>query len=149
MQQITLPTIQTSRKPQASAINNSTNQINNKLIKHLKPELKRLLHFFFKKLTFTLQTRKLKKQLCFTKPVNQNILTARYRTLSFKSCLSNFLKRLQLTALATRKNQTRNSPSNKRVQKNRRANDNRFILFETIKMWISQGPSHHRNLSCC
>ena len=39
-------------------------QINNKLIKHLKPGLKKLLHFFFicvTVLAFTLQTRKLKK----------------------------------------------------------------------------------------
>lgn len=139
MQSIKSSTIQTSRKLQASAINKSKNQINNKLSKHLKSVLKRLLHFFFKRLTFTLQTEKLKKLLCFIKLVNQNILVARYRTLSFKSYHSNFLIRLQLTALATGKNQTRNSPSNKIVKKNRSTNDNLFILFETIKYGSHKG----------
>ena len=118
-------------------------RINNKLIKHLKPALINLLHFFLNLcINFGVHPSswKIAKIIMLHKAGKPEDLVGSYRPLSLTSCLGKLLEK------AVADNISNWAESNKKFnkqqngfRKNRSTNDNLFKLFETVKLGFGKG----------
>ena len=120
-----------------------TDKINNKILKHLKPDLLKFLHFFFNlSINFGIHLAKWKiaKVFMLHKAGKPEDLVGSYRPLSLGSCLGKLLEKAVADNLSNwaEVNKKFNKQQNG-FRKHRSTNDNLFKLFETIKTGFHKG----------